>query len=87
MTPKYFPDLAKWANYFVDDEGVSLEGLQEDEIKIVEICHQYPLPQAILLDIFEKCEEKREIRVYQDAKNVCFPRTYANLKHCTLGLA
>ena len=40
-----------------------------------------------LLDIFEKCEEKREIRVYQDAKNVCFPRTYANLKHCTLGLA
>ncbi len=41
----------------------------------------------ILLDIFEKCEEKREIRVYQDAKNVCFPRTYANLKHCTLGLA
>jgi hypothetical protein len=46
MTSTYFPDLAKWAKDFVDEDGFSLEGLQEDEIKIVEICHHYPLPQA-----------------------------------------
>lgn len=46
MTSTYFPDLVKWAKYFVDEEGVSLEGLHEIEIKIIEICHQYPLPQA-----------------------------------------
>lgn len=46
MTSKYFPNLIKWANDFVDEDGFSLEGLQEDEIKIIEICHQYPLPQA-----------------------------------------
>ena len=46
MTSTYFPDLVKWAKYFVDEDGFSLEGLHEVEIKIVEICHHYPLPQA-----------------------------------------